>query len=131
MGFRKEPFTDGARKDCSHIHCLPPGDVSRRKRKPSQTKQVRKKACVTAELAQGSKQTISKDRWNFAEQDILDTESSATSDRDSTTDKEDLKGWWSLQKQELSRKLWLPTEIDYPDSHLSSSPGSRSRNGNK
>lgn len=58
---------------------------------------------------------ILKDKVNFCEKSIPPTLSSKTSVLESTSKDQDLKPYWNNSLKELSKKLWLPTKIDFPD----------------
>ena len=131
MVYLNQLFIDGETKEDSYTPQLQAGGESTTKRRASTPRQIRKKRGAIAESAPQSSETISSDRQSFAELDFLNTESSATLDQDSTTKGRVLKSWWTSQKEEISRNLWLPTETDSPAFHLNSSHGSSQSMGLK
>jgi transposase len=64
---------------------------------------------------------IWKDKLNSSELHTLTTSLSQTLDRVSTLNEKDLTPFWTKQSEEISKKLWLPTEIDSVVSVLTSS----------
>ena len=64
---------------------------------------------------------IWKDKLSSSVLDTLTTKLSQTLDQESTSNEKDLTPFWTLQSEEISKSLWLPTEIDCVDSVLSSS----------
>ena len=80
-----------------------------------------KQKSVTVESQPLLKKKIWKDRLNSSEQPIQPTELLKILDQALTSKEKAFKPFWTLQSQEISQKLWLPTEIDCVDSVLSSS----------
>jgi len=76
---------------------------------------------ATLEYHQLRKKKIWKDKLSISEINILNTKLSETLEAVSTSKEKDLIPFWTPQSKEMSEKLWLPTEIDYVDSVLSSS----------
>ena len=64
---------------------------------------------------------IWKDRLSSSKLTILTTQLSGILDRVSTSKEKVLTPFWTTQSKEISKKLWLPTKIDYADLVLSSS----------
>ena len=67
-----------------------------------------------------------KDKLSSSEIDILTMKLLQTLEVVSTSKEKDLKPFWKHQTADISKKLWLPTEIDSVDSVLNSSNGSSS-----
>ena len=78
-------------------------------------KKKREREYTTQEFCQTTKRRISKDRSKTLTSNIQNTKSSKTSDLDSTTNDVASKPFWNEFTKELSKKLWLPTEIDCVD----------------
>lgn len=76
-------------------------------------------AIVECQLEDSKK--ILKDKLNFLESSTLITKLSKIMDQDSTSKGKVSSPFWTQQSKEISKKLWLPTEIDCVDSVLSSS----------
>jgi IS605 OrfB family transposase len=76
---------------------------------------------ATLVYRQMHKNKIWKDKLSTSEIDILNTKLLQTLDQVSTSNEKDLTPFWNQQSKEISKKLWLPTEIDCVDSVLSSS----------
>lgn len=66
------------------------------------------------------KRKIWKDKFNSLETNILITQSSKILDQASISKEKDLTPFWNRSKEEMSKKLWLPTKIDSPDLDSSS-----------
>lgn len=76
---------------------------------------------VTVESPPPRKKKIWLDKFNISKNDSLITELSQILDLDLTLKEKDFKPFWNSQSKEISKKLWLPTEIDSVDSVLSCS----------
>lgn len=78
---------------------------------------------VTVESQALDKKTILTDKSNTCEQTIQTIKLSQTLDRVSTSQERAFEPYWNCQVGELSKKLWLPIEIDSVGSPLNSSNG--------
>ncbi len=79
---------------------------------------------VIVESPVKGKRTTSKDKSNTCKISSQHIVSSPTSDQASTSSGRVLGPFWNLRCQELSPKLWLPTETDCVDLHSNWSSGS-------
>ena len=75
---------------------------------------------VTAESQPQDNVKTWKDKQNGLDPIILTTKLLETLDQVSTLKEKDLTPYWTQQSEEISKKLWLPTKIDYVDSVLNS-----------
>lgn len=82
---------------------------------------LQEKEYATVECQPLHKKKIYKDKLRSLDATTLLTELSLIQDQVSTSKEKDLTPFWTLQSEELSKKLWLPTEIDCVDSVLNSS----------
>lgn len=88
--------------------------IQRRKRK-------RKSSIVESPVT--VRNLISNTRSDSSETDSLNMNSSQTSQVDSIGNDQASRGFWNRQCTELSKKLWLPTEIELQDSEWNWSNG--------
>jgi putative transposase len=79
---------------------------------------------VTVESPVMDRKRTWKHKLNSLKVNILTTQLLKTLDRVSTSTERTLKPFWNQQSEEMSKKLWLPTEIDCVDSVLNSSKDS-------
>jgi len=77
----------------------------------------------TAVSARQNKRTILSDKSNPSNKRTRSTKSSRTSGLASTLSVRDSYGWWTKSCEDLSKKLWSPTEIDCAALHTNSSNG--------
>jgi len=82
------------------------------------TFQVPDEKFVIVESRPHHKSLTSKDRLNSSKVNIQIMKLSETLDQVSTLKEKDCKQFWTPQKKEMSKKLWLPTKIDCVDSVL-------------
>jgi len=73
--------------------------------------------------ARQNKRTILSDKSNRSNKRTRNTKSSRTSGPASTLSARDSYGWWTKSCEDLSKKLWSPTEIDCAVLPTSSSSG--------
>jgi len=78
----------------------------------------RRKGYSIAGLAPKNKWTILLDRKNYLNLNTLITAWLQTSALVSTGKEKDYEKFWNLRCQEISKRLWLPTETDSAVSHL-------------
>ena len=90
------------------------------KQKKNQSPQLKQKS-VIVESQPLLKKKIWKDRLSSFDKPIQPIELFKILDQALTLKEKAFKPFWTLQSQEISQKLWLPTEIDCVDSVLSSS----------
>ena len=93
--------------------------VNLKKQEKLQINQKEKSA--TAEYQLTRKKTIWKDKLSSSEMNIQNMKLLKILDQASISKEKDLIPFWNMQSKEISKKLWLPTKIDYVDSVLSSS----------
>lgn len=93
--------------------------VNLKKQEKLQINQKEKSA--TAEYQLTRKKTIWKDKLSSSEMNIQNMKLLKILDQVSISKEKDLIPFWNMQSKEISKKLWLPTKIDYVDSVLSSS----------
>lgn len=79
---------------------------------------------ATVEYQHSRKKKIWNDRLSSSELTTLTTKLLKILDQDSTSKGKDLTPFWTPQSKEISKKLWLPTEIDCVDSVLNCCPES-------
>lgn len=84
----------------------------------------KKTESATVEYQPPRKKKIYKDKLPSSNTNILLTELSLIQDQALTSKEKDLTPFWTSQSEDLSKKLWLPTEIDCVDSVLTSSSAS-------
>lgn len=82
------------------------------------------KKSVIVECLPKNKWTTLDDKKIFSSLDILITSLLQTLAQDLIGDVRGFKPFWNNQCLELSKKLWLPTETDFQDSHSNSSNSS-------
>ena len=100
--------------------------VNLKKQEKLQINQKEKSA--TAEYQLTRKKTIWKDKLSSSEMNIQNMKLLKILDQVSISKEKDLIPFWNMQSKEISKKLWLPTKIDYVDSVLSSSKTSLQNN---
>jgi len=86
-----------------------------------QKQKIAEKKSVIVESVRKNKKTISKDNSNICKTNLKHTKSGMILDPESIGNDLNSDRFWNLQKKEMSKKLWLPTETDCVDLPLSSS----------
>lgn len=81
--------------------------------------QQEKKTSATVESLLVHKKKTWKHKLDTLELNTLITKLSQTLDQESTLKEKDLTPFWTSHSKDISKKLWLPTKIDYVDSALS------------
>lgn len=79
-------------------------------------KKIIDRKSVIVESQQLHKKKIWKDKLSTSEINSLTIKLLKTLDQASTSKEKVLTPFWTLQSEETSKKLWLPTKIDYVDS---------------
>jgi len=80
-----------------------------------------KEKSVTVEYQLTHKKNIWKDKLSSLEMNTQHMKLLKILDQVSISKEKDLIPFWNMQSKEISKKLWLPTKIDYVDSVLTSS----------
>ena len=101
-------------------------NVNLKKQEKLQINQKEKFATVEYPLTH--KKTIWKDKLSSSEMNIQNMKLLKILVQASISKEKDLIPFWNMQSKEISKKLWLPTKIDYVDSVLSSSKTSLQNN---
>ena len=109
---RKETEEDSFSRVSSHLS-------QKKNKKP--IKIQTKEESATVESLLHRRERIWKDKLSSLDSDILLTRLSKISDQASISKEKDLIPFWTPLYEEISKRLWLPTRIDYVDSVLSSS----------
>ena len=102
--------------------------VNLNKQEKLQINQNQKEKFAIAECPLTHKKTIWKDKLSSSEMNFQHMKLLKILDQASILKEKDLIPFWNMQSMEISKKLWLPTKIDYVDSVLSSSKTSFQNN---
>jgi len=119
-GSQQPPFDDGSEKE--KLNQYAPMEITDDTTNNNSKRSLQnERATLTVELAPRNKRMISSDKNNPSKKRIRTTKSSVMSGQASTSNERDCYGWWTQSCEEMSKKLWFPTEtvsVDSPSTSL-------------